>query len=360
MSSTANNNYITAEKLTTTGYTFIGVTSAFCISRFSLRLWRAAGFQMDDLFMLLAWLFFLGLAINYIVITPILYRVTAVQMGEEMLYVDLEDDALLMIKIFFANTMLFWFSLWSVKISLLFLYRRLMKGLPQLMRWWWVVMGFTLVSLVGCVVSNFTSCSSMHAWFTVGLCATHRDAVAQIASLYFSFAVDVITDIMIMILPIRVIWNLHMPLSQRISIGGIFSVGVLCIVMACVRVVQIGVKSNSNSTPSSSWLALWGITEAGLAVIIGCLPSFAFIYRREKNSRREYSYGNASSRSNHRRHQSIPLSDKVSSTSRVRPLYSEAIWDGPSLSQERLAKPGSIAVRQSLRVQEHRLYTRNP
>lgn len=31
-------------------------------------------------------------------------------------------------------------------------------------------------------------------------------------------------------------------------------------------------------------------------------------------------------------------------------MYSEAIWDGTSLSQERLADPGSIAVRQSLRV----------
>lgn len=67
-----------------------------------------------------------------------------------------------------------------------------------------------------------------------------------------------------MVLPIRVIWNLRLPLSQRISIGGIFSVGILCIVMACVRVAQIGEKSNSNSTPSSSWLALWGIAESGL------------------------------------------------------------------------------------------------
>lgn len=100
---------------------------------------------MDDLFMLLAWIFFLALAINYVVITPTLYRVTAVQLGKEMIYPELEDDALKMIKIFFANTLLLWFSLWSVKFSLLFLYRRLMKGLPQLMRWWWIVMGFSIV-----------------------------------------------------------------------------------------------------------------------------------------------------------------------------------------------------------------------
>lgn len=100
---------------------------------------------MDDVFMLLAWIFFLALAIDYVVITPILFRVTAVQLGKEMPYPEVEDDALKMIKIFFTNTLLLWFSLWSVKLSLLFLYRRLMKGLPRLMRWWWVVMGFTIL-----------------------------------------------------------------------------------------------------------------------------------------------------------------------------------------------------------------------
>lgn len=90
-----------------------------------------------------------------------------------------------------------------------------------------------------------------------------------------------------------------------------------------------------------------------IAVIVGCLPSFAFIYRYEKNSRRghSHSYGNiySSSRSKSNRDQSIQLSDKISHNG-PRPMYSEAIWDGTSLSQERLAEPGSIAVRQSLRV----------
>jgi hypothetical protein len=81
-----------------------------------------------------------------------------------------------------------------------------------------------------------------------------------------------------MILPIRIIWNLHMPLAQRISIGGIFSVGIICIVMACIRVIQIGVKSGGASTPSSSWLALWGITEAsmGMSPLSTDIPSGSY------------------------------------------------------------------------------------
>jgi len=36
----------------------------------------------------------------------------------------------------------------------------------------------------------------MHAWFTPGECATPRDARAQIASLYYAYAVDVLTDML--------------------------------------------------------------------------------------------------------------------------------------------------------------------
>jgi hypothetical protein len=92
-----------------------------------------------------------------------------------------------------------------------------------------------------------------------------------------------------MILPLGLIWNLQMPRAQKVGIGGIFCVGIICIVIAIIRVVQIGVKSGNNSTPSSSWLALWGIVETGIAVIIGCLPSFAVLHRNAKNSRRGYS-----------------------------------------------------------------------
>jgi hypothetical protein len=36
----------------------------------------------------------------------------------------------------------------------------------------------------------------MHAWFTPPLCSTPRDTRAQIASLYYTYAVDVLTDMM--------------------------------------------------------------------------------------------------------------------------------------------------------------------
>lgn len=123
----------------------------------------------------------------------------------------------------------------------------------------------------------------MKAWFTPGGCQTPRDVRSQIASLYYTYAVDVLTDLMsmcilickdrvlctdvpsiVMALPIRLIWNLQMPRGEKMGIMALFGIGSILITVATLRVAQIGSKSQSSSTPSASWLALWGIVECSI------------------------------------------------------------------------------------------------
>ncbi|GCB26973.1 hypothetical protein AAWM_09858 [Aspergillus awamori] len=235
-------NYVSASQVQATGYTMIALSSAVVIARFSLIFWKLRSLQVEDGCILLSWACFLAMSIAYIIVTPVVYKIDAYTDGKIGPWATMLSDALFMIKVFFANTMLLWASLWSVKLSFLFLYRRLLQDLP-------------------------------------GECSTHRDAVAEIASLYYSFAVDAISDIMIMVLPLRLVVSLRLPLGQKISVGAVFALGTICVIMAVVRVIQIGTRANNDSTPSSSWLAFW-------AVIVGCLPAFAIIYRRTKNTHR--------------------------------------------------------------------------
>ncbi|KAF3388275.1 hypothetical protein DPV78_012285 [Talaromyces pinophilus] len=292
MSSTAARLLVSKDQVLSTGYSTIAITTVFTIARFAVRWTQQKGeLQIEDGICLFSWVSFLVMAILYIVVTPALYRVdTAVSTGQ--FYPELLKDSLYVTEIFFANTIIFWIVLWSVKLSLLFLYRRLFVGLPDQMKWWWAVLIFTLLMFIGCVISNFTSCSSMHAWFTPGECSTHRDAVAQVASLYFSFAVDVITDLMIMLLPWKLIWLLRLPFMEKVALGGVFGVGLVCVVMAIVRTVSVGMESRSDNTPSSSWLMLWGLIETAIAVVVGTLPAFAIFFRRRQHSRRYASYPN--------------------------------------------------------------------
>ena len=71
----------------------------------------------EDYILLLAYLLFLTTTILYIVVTPTMYRVSDVVTGKTPPYAEMLEDSLFMIKIFFANTMLFWFTLWSVPFT---------------------------------------------------------------------------------------------------------------------------------------------------------------------------------------------------------------------------------------------------
>ena len=115
-----------------------------------------------------------------------------------------------------------------------------------------------------------------------------------------------------MLLPWKLIWLLRLPLMEKVALGGVFCVGLVCVIMAVVRTVSVGVEARSVNTPSSSWLVFWALIEAAigeslgqslrvkgefdfnirLAVVVGTLPSFAIFFRRRQHSRRYGSSGN--------------------------------------------------------------------
>ncbi|OBT70263.1 hypothetical protein VE03_00248 [Pseudogymnoascus sp. 23342-1-I1] len=209
---------------------------------------------------------------------PTLYNATEIMSGKMEPYASLPADLIAMLKEFFAVQMFFWLTLWAVKWSLLFMFKRLTKGIRLYTNIWWGALAFTVLTFIGCVVSGITSCSSMDAWFTAGLCDTPRDARAKAISLWYCMAVDVLGDLLIMIIPIRVLISLRITLIEKLSIGVVFIVGIITMVFAIVRVISLNSSVNGGQV-STQWLMLWAGIEGAVAIIVGCLPSFAIFIR---------------------------------------------------------------------------------
>jgi len=142
-------NYITEDHLLQTCYAMLTLSTVFVLARFfTTTVVRRKRWLPQDAFVYLAYTLYLVMTIMYIIVTPILFRLTAV--GEKRLkpYATLKDDHKLMVKIFFVNTLLFWCILWTVKMSFLVLYKRLIEGLHNvyIKLWWAVVVFWFLVS----------------------------------------------------------------------------------------------------------------------------------------------------------------------------------------------------------------------
>lgn len=197
----------------------IGLISCLCVAfvfvaiRFGAR-WYKLGklpLQTEDLFMYLALAAFAITCALYLATIPTFFNVTAISEGRMQPYPSLERDLVVMLQEFFVVQFFFWLTLWAVKWSLLFMFRRLTEGLPAYNNVWWAVLVFSILTFIGACVSNFTSCSSMHAWFTAGECSTPRDAKAKEISLWFSLAGDLATDLLSMCLQqatVRSLWAL--------------------------------------------------------------------------------------------------------------------------------------------------------
>lgn len=66
-----------------------------------------------------------------------------------------------------------------------------------------------------------------------------------------------------MLLPLRLIITLQMPVSRKISISGLFCLGVACIIAAAIRCTQVG---EASAQPTMPWLALFGTLETTIGV----------------------------------------------------------------------------------------------
>ncbi|RFU29596.1 hypothetical protein B7463_g6733, partial [Scytalidium lignicola] len=265
----------------------IVLSCVFVIARGVARYRKTRSFPLaiEDLFLLLALASFIGMAGVYLYCLPILFRSEAIGAGKERPYHGFKDDMTNMLHGFLAAQLIFWLSLWSVKLSLLFLFRKLTIGLPDYIYIWTGIMVFTVLSFVGCVISGFTSCSSLHAWFTAGACETARDATAKKASLYYSLAVDLLTDLLIMVIPIKLLWTLRISTFEKLSVGFAFSVGIITMIIAIIRVVSLD-NSVQNGEVNTSWLILWAAIEVCVAILVGCLPAFAIFVRTQMTSTR--------------------------------------------------------------------------
>ncbi|KAF2996220.1 hypothetical protein E8E13_002562 [Curvularia kusanoi] len=278
-------------------YSMLGLTSCVVLARAGLEISRLKRVTASDALVYLSFACFATMCALYISLSPYMQRLYDVANGTTPPYPELAQDSVKMTKMVFAAPCMFWMTLWSVKFSLLLLYRRLLVGLET--RYtviWWGTAGICLLTHVGNYFFYFRSCGTIPGFWQDG-CTGDSAKHAQLVSLYYSFSVDTATNLIIMALPMKLTWNLQMARSKKYAILTLFGTGFVCIFFACLRVAQVAINASKPEAAGQpldpTWLAIWGIVECSIgvltimlllvradpspAVIIGCCPAFAVL-----------------------------------------------------------------------------------
>ncbi|GAW21426.1 hypothetical protein ANO14919_109450 [Xylariales sp. No.14919] len=108
-----------------------------------------------------------------------------------------------------------------------------------------------------------------------GKCGANREII------YIAGAVgNLISDIIITLLPQRVIWKLQVQTKKKIGIAFIFFVGLLTIIAGGFKAdASVRLYESDDKTYQTSSVAVWAIAEVTCALLVFCVPSIPKIFR---------------------------------------------------------------------------------
>ncbi|TVY45829.1 hypothetical protein LSUB1_G000099 [Lachnellula subtilissima] len=91
---------------------------------------------------------------------------------------------------------------------------------------------------------------------------------------------NLITDVMLIIFPLPMVWKLHMPLSQKIAVSGIFALGGFIVAVSFIHIFTV---DSIGKNPDISWEivpdALWNGIECNIGTVLACLSSMRPLLR---------------------------------------------------------------------------------
>ncbi|KAH7211923.1 hypothetical protein DER44DRAFT_659444 [Fusarium oxysporum] len=116
----------------------------------------------------------------------------------------------------------------------------------------------------------FLQCAPLEAVWNRDLrmkCVTNRLELAYVCA-----GINILTDLVVAILPLPVIWKLNLRRSQKIALSTVFGLGCFSIALAIVRIKWV--ETWSLTTWDIVRPQLWALAEVTSALVCACIPTF--------------------------------------------------------------------------------------
>ncbi|KAJ5106235.1 hypothetical protein N7456_002910 [Penicillium angulare] len=232
--------------------------------RLLVRIRWLTGIGMDDVFCVIGWVFGFIECLVCILMTNYGY-------GKHIETIHDKNTLAMFLKLDFVTEITYLLSLGAIKLSFCCFYLRIFPG-NTFRRICWALMAIVIAETTEEVFVVIFQCSPVSkAWDPSGT------APGKCLSLgvfyYISFAIRLVTDIALFVLPIPKLLKLKMTVGKRAGLLFMFGLGVLVVVTSIIRITYL-----SNFSLDHTWSLVntlnWSSVELGVAIFIACFPSF--------------------------------------------------------------------------------------
>ncbi|KAF9741478.1 integral membrane protein [Paraphaeosphaeria minitans] len=177
--------------------------------------------------------------------------------------------AYIFVKAFYASLIVYYLSLGFTKVSILLQYRRVFST-KKFQIACHSVMGVVVIYALWTVLSSIFGCKPIQAFWTLKHPFTCLD---QSTVWFFNGAMNILTDLSIIVLPMPVIRKLNLPPRQKQALIGIFAIGGFVCLVSILRLQSLVAISNSlDPTYDNPPAATWSSIETNIGIICSCLP----------------------------------------------------------------------------------------
>ena len=116
----------------------------------------------------------------------------------------------------------------AIKASILLLLRRLFYVPVTPVAWralWFFIMAWVILWFLGCGLATVFQCTPVSFFWNQIAGDTNGFCVNEYSFLAGNAALNIASDIMILMLPMPIVWRLHIKRSQKLAISSIFLLG---------------------------------------------------------------------------------------------------------------------------------------
>lgn len=151
------------------------------------------------------------------------------------------------LKLYYFGEIIYFICVGVTKVAVLLLYLRLATS-KSLRRSIWFMMAIVIISAFASLLACIFQCSPIHkAWDTTGL--VEGTCINVNALFYANAGLDIVQDLIIYILPMKMLYQIQIPRRQKYALIIVFAIGGFVVVTGMIRLYYL--KGAQNSTDPS-------------------------------------------------------------------------------------------------------------
>ena len=251
---------------------FIAITDTFIISRILVRVFLTKKVALEDYLMVAAGLFATAFSST---------AISALQYGLGQHVWDLPKERLIadvkkVIQSLWICQVMYSTALALTKLSIIAAYhrifptttiRRVMYALVALIISVWIVSIFTTIF----------QCSPITGAWNFEL---HPKCISIMSVFYFTTAFSILTDVLLVVLPLPLFWKLKLPIREKWIVTVLFGLGLFASVASIMRITVLHDVQNTDATIGAVPTLNWSVAEVGTGIICACVPCLKPLFKK--------------------------------------------------------------------------------